>query len=63
MGVVYRAKQLSLKRTVAIKILRPELADNRSFTERFHREARAGLVMPPNLEKSLELSAKSDLIE
>ena len=48
MGVVYRAKQLSLKRTVAIKILRPELAANRSFTERFHREAQIAAQISSN---------------
>lgn len=48
MGVVYRAKQLSLKRTVAIKILRSELAANRSFTERFHREAQIAAQLSSN---------------
>jgi serine/threonine protein kinase len=41
MGTVYRAKQLSLDRDVAIKVLSPELADDPVFVERFLREAKA----------------------
>ncbi len=40
MGVVYKARQLSLDRTVAIKILKPELAENHAFVRRFVAEAR-----------------------
>jgi serine/threonine-protein kinase len=39
MGVVFRARQLSLDRLVAIKILHPKLAANSEFLERFRREA------------------------
>ena len=38
MGVVYRATQLSLNRTVALKILAAELSDDGAFRERFRRE-------------------------
>jgi serine/threonine-protein kinase len=41
MGTVYKARQLSLDRDVAIKILAPELADDPTFVERFLREAKA----------------------
>jgi serine/threonine protein kinase len=52
MGVVYEAVQTSLKRQVALKVLRPELADDPDFVERFRREARlqASLEHPHVLE-------------
>ncbi|MEM1070075.1 MAG: protein kinase [Planctomycetota bacterium] len=40
MGAVYSARQIKLDRQVALKIIRPESADNPSFAERFNREAR-----------------------
>lgn len=41
MGVIYKARQLSLDRDIAIKILSSRLADDPAFVERFQREARA----------------------
>ena len=41
MGQVYRARDTRLDRTVAIKVLPPELASAPEFRERFGREARA----------------------
>ena len=41
MGAVYRARQKSLGRFVALKILNPRQAANPSFAERFSREAQA----------------------
>src|SRR5947209_2930012 len=39
MGVVYEAEQLRLRRRVALKVIAPELADDRGFRERFERES------------------------
>jgi serine/threonine protein kinase len=41
MGAVYLAEDVKLRRKVAIKMMRPELAANRTDRERFEREARA----------------------
>lgn len=41
MGAVYLARQLSLNRKVALKVMRPEWAKNATFVARFTREAYA----------------------
>ena len=41
MGAVYKAKQKSLDRTVALKIINSELLNNATLVDRFAREARA----------------------
>ena len=40
MGSVYKAKQLSLDRTVAVKTIRPEFCTQEHFLQRFRQEAR-----------------------
>jgi serine/threonine protein kinase len=50
MGIVYRAEQRSLGRTVALKVMRPEVAQGNGYRERFLREARlAGAVDHPHV--------------
>jgi serine/threonine protein kinase len=41
MGEVYRARDMRLERTVAIKILPPHLSDDATLRQRFEREAKA----------------------
>jgi serine/threonine protein kinase len=41
MGAVYKARQKELDRTVALKILPPDIGQDAAFAERFTREARA----------------------
>jgi YVTN family beta-propeller protein len=50
MGVVYRAYDLRLKRTVALKLMAPELALDQGFRERFAREAELAMSLEhPNV--------------
>ena len=50
MGVVYRARQLDLNRTVAIKLIRPERSGEREFNIRFQRESElAASIDHPNV--------------
>ncbi|HRR07024.1 MAG TPA: protein kinase, partial [Victivallales bacterium] len=55
MGEVYTAEQISMKRTVAIKILQPELASDKSYLERFFREVRTlAQIEHPNIVRAIE---------
>ena len=50
MGMIYKATQLALDRTVALKLVAPELADDEDFRERFKREAhRAAAIDHSNI--------------
>ncbi len=50
MAQVYRARDLLLDRPVALKVLFPELSVDRSFVERFRREAKAAANLThPNI--------------
>lgn len=45
MGVVYRARERETQRTVALKMLRPRLADEEGMRERFRMEAAAAAAL------------------
>ena len=63
MGVVYVARQVSLKRRVVLKLIVPELADNESFRKRFERESRAALeIEHPNIVPVFETGAIAGLL-
>src|SRR5215813_7699779 len=50
MGAVYRATHLGTKRTVAVKVIHPELSSHKEFIARFQREAEAaGRLQHPNV--------------
>jgi serine/threonine protein kinase len=48
MAVVYKAKQISLDRIVAIKVLPKRLSKNAEFVERFYREGKAAAALNHN---------------
>ncbi|MBX9685857.1 MAG: serine/threonine protein kinase [Candidatus Obscuribacterales bacterium] len=55
MGAVYKARHLLMDRTVAIKMLLPEMAEDDSMRERFLREAKtAGKVNHPNIVQLID---------
>lgn len=57
LGVVYKARQLSLDRPVALKILPPRLSSDSSFVKRFQREAHAVAQLDhPNIIQIFDIS-------
>jgi predicted Ser/Thr protein kinase len=69
MGVVYRARDTRLDRTVAIKIVHPEAAASRQRRERFAREARAAsalnhshIVTIHDIDRDTSAGAECDFI-
>jgi predicted Ser/Thr protein kinase len=63
MGIVYRAKDLRLKRQVAIKILPPELAFRSEIRSRFLKEAEtAAQLSHPNIVPIYSVDEKNGLV-
>jgi len=62
MGIVYRARQISLDREVAVKILAAGPWASTNFVERFHREAQnAARMQHPNIVAIHEVGVAEDL--
>jgi serine/threonine protein kinase len=61
MGAVYRGEQMSLRRAVAIKVLRPEMSANQALLARFSREAEAVAKLDhPNSVKVYDFGQDAD---
>ena len=61
MGAVYRAKWLALDKTVALKVMHPEIANDAAFAARFHREAKAASKLDhPNSVRVLDFGQEPD---
>ena len=62
-GVVYRARDVRLRRDVAVKLLRRELVSGAGFVERFEREAQAlATLRHPNIVPVYSIGDKDELI-
>lgn len=60
MATVYKARQLSLDRIVAIKVLPKRLSENPEFVERFYREGRAAARLNhPNIVQAFDVGEAS----
>jgi tetratricopeptide (TPR) repeat protein/predicted Ser/Thr protein kinase len=56
MGAVFKARQKSLDRVVALKVLPPSIAKDAKFIERFQREARASARLNhPNIVQGIDV--------
>ena len=56
MAVVYRATQLSLNRTVAIKVLPKRFSENPEYVQRFYKEGQAaGKLNHPNIVQAIDV--------
>jgi len=56
MGTVFKARQVSMDRVVALKVLPPNLAKNQDFVQRFLREARsAAKLNHPNIVQGIDV--------
>jgi serine/threonine protein kinase len=62
MGTVFKARQLSMNRLVAIKVLQPKLASNPDFLERFTREAHlAAKFSSNNIVQAIDVGSAGKL--
>ena len=56
MAIVYKARQLSLNRVVAIKILPKRFSENPEYVERFYKEGQAaGRLNHPNIVQAIDV--------
>src|SRR5690349_18059320 len=61
MGAVYKAKEPSLNRNVAIKVMHSSVAADPQFVARFHREARAAAAFDhPNSIRIVTFGEEKD---
>jgi serine/threonine-protein kinase len=62
MGTVYKAKQVSLDRVVAMKVLSPHLSRKRDYVEQFLREARAiAKLNHPNVISGIDVGEEEGI--
>lgn len=60
MGIVYEARHVTLRRAVAVKVLRPEFAQSEDALVRFEREARAAAAIgSPHIAEVIDFGRES----
>jgi hypothetical protein len=63
MGVVYRAAQIALERTVALKLIAPEISSHGGFRQRFETEAKVAASLDhPNVLPVYEAGEEEGLL-
>ncbi len=63
MATVYLARQASMERDVAVKVMTPELADDEAFVERFEREAQViALLQHPHILPVIDFGKEGEHI-
>jgi eukaryotic-like serine/threonine-protein kinase len=61
MATVYKARQLSLDRIVAVKVLPKKMSDNAEFVDRFYKEGRAAARLSHNnIVQAIDVGSNSD---
>ena len=61
MATVYKARQQSLDRIVAIKVLPKKMSDNKEFVDRFYMEGKAAAKLShPNIVQAIDVASTPD---
>jgi serine/threonine protein kinase len=61
MATVYKARQVSLDRIVAVKVLPKKMSDNREFVERFYKEGKAAARLSHNnIVQAIDVASTPD---
>nr|HEX4317399.1 protein kinase [Kofleriaceae bacterium] len=61
MGVVYRARQISIDRVIALKMLNPQMASDPTWVQRFYNEAKAcSRLQHPNTIRMFDFGQTQD---
>jgi eukaryotic-like serine/threonine-protein kinase len=61
MGVVYKARQISIDRVIALKVLNPQMATDPTWVQRFYNEAKAcSRLQHPNTIRMFDFGQTSD---
>jgi serine/threonine-protein kinase len=61
MATVYKARQVSLDRIVAVKVLPKKMSDNKEFVDRFYMEGKAAARLAhPNIVQAIDVGSTPD---